>query len=154
MKTAAITVDFDPNHMRGIASILRPSDAVDFASVPDPMAVAKHYADNGIAVTVVHNGYVLAVGGVLNLWEGVGEWWSLTTIYAEKYPKQFHKAAKDMIMRAELEMKLHRLQAAIRADNQKAINWHARLGFTNEGIMRAYGVDGTDYFRMALTWHS
>ena len=49
----------------------------------------------------------------------------------------------------ETENELDRIQASVSADVPTAIRFAKWLGFENEGLMRQYGVDGGDYYRMA-----
>ena len=42
-----------------------------------------------------------------------------------------------------------RIQAAVRADWPEAQRFAEFLGLENEGLMRKYGPDGSDYFRFA-----
>jgi RimJ/RimL family protein N-acetyltransferase len=37
----------------------------------------------------------------------------------------------------------------VHVDDDRAYRFAEWLGFENEGIMRKYGVDGGDYYRMA-----
>ena len=47
------------------------------------------------------------------------------------------------------EQELVRIQAAVRADWPEAQRFAEFLGLENEGLMRKYGPDGSDYFRFA-----
>jgi RimJ/RimL family protein N-acetyltransferase len=44
---------------------------------------------------------------------------------------------------------IKRLQTAVRADFGIGIRFAKWLGFTNEGLMKSYGFDGSDHYRMA-----
>jgi hypothetical protein len=43
----------------------------------------------------------------------------------------------------------HRIASEPHVDDDRAYRFAEWLGFENEGIMRKYGVDGGDYYRMA-----
>ena len=40
-----------------------------------------------------------------------------------------------------------RIQANVKADDERAVRWIRLLGFENEGLMRAFGPDGADFRR-------
>ena len=47
------------------------------------------------------------------------------------------------------EYKYQRIQASISVKDAKAKRFAEWLGFENEGIMKKYGPDGSDYYRYA-----
>jgi RimJ/RimL family protein N-acetyltransferase len=44
---------------------------------------------------------------------------------------------------------LKRIQASVHTNDQQAIRYVEWLGFENEGLMKKYGPDGSDYYRFA-----
>jgi len=62
------------------------------------------------------------------------------------------KAARLIRERTDLlcaNNKIWRLQTAVKADFKIGVRFAEFLGFKNEGLMKAYGPDKTDYYRMA-----
>ena len=45
--------------------------------------------------------------------------------------------------------KIWRLQTAVKSNFKTGLRFAEFLGFKNEGLMKAYGPDKTDYYRMA-----
>jgi hypothetical protein len=80
-----------------------------------------------VAYTLLDDDKVLAVGGAHIMWFGAGEGWVLVSPDCLRTPASF----------------------ARHVDDDRAYRFAEWLGFENEGIMRKYGVDGGDYYRMA-----
>ena len=105
--------------------------------------------DNIVAYTLVDGEEVLAVGGAHIMWFGVGELWVLVSPEAKRRAAPFARYTKGVIDSILQEHKLRRMQASIHVEDQPAIRFAEWLGFKNEGVMRKYGVEGDDYYRMA-----
>jgi hypothetical protein len=105
--------------------------------------------DNIIAVTLEDDGKILAVGGVHVMWFGAGEAWVLVSGDALQAPTSFARYAKRMFGSILQDTQLRRVQASIHVDDDRAYRFAEWLGFENEGVMRKYGVEGDDYYRMA-----
>jgi hypothetical protein len=91
-----------------------------------------------VAYTLLDDDKVLAVGGAHIMWFGAGEGWVLVSPDCLRTPASFARYAKRLFGSILQDTDLRRVQASIHVD-----------GFENEGIMRKYGVDGGDYYRMA-----
>jgi len=59
------------------------------------------------------------------------------------------KAVKQNIDYLATSNNIKRLQTAVRPDFGIGIRFAKWLGFTNEGLMKSYGFDGTDRYRFA-----
>lgn len=46
---------------------------------------------------------------------------------------------------------LHRSQITVKSADVKAVRWARALGFKNEGTLKNYGPDGSDFYMMART---
>ena len=104
---------------------------------------------SGDCFAQIVNGEVVAVGGVVILWSGVGEAWAVTSSLAEKYFVGFHRATIKNLGRIIRKHRLHRLQATVHERHEKSLDWVKRLGFEREGVLQAYGPDGGNYFMYA-----
>jgi len=104
---------------------------------------------NIVAFTLEDEGTVLAVGGVHVMWFGAGEAWVLVSPDCLDVPSSFARYAKRQFDSILQETELRRVQASIHVDDQRAYRFAQWLGFEDEGIMRKYGADGGDYYRMA-----
>ena len=102
-----------------------------------------------MSFTGLVNNKPIAAGGVFPLWDGVAEGWVLATKDIHKYPLTFAKIIKH---RTEYMLKnnnIKRLQTSVKADCDVAIRFAKWLGLKQEGLMKHYGPDGSDYYRYA-----
>ena len=106
-------------------------------------------ADKGNAYTLFVNKKPVVAGGIVILWEGVAEGWVMANqnIYDIKF-----LACREIKVRTDLLCKrnrVKRLQTTVKYDFSTGIRFATWLGLKPEGIMRHYGPDGSDYYRMA-----
>ena len=99
--------------------------------------------------TLFEEDVVLGIGGVHNIWNGVGEAWLLLGKEAFARPRTVARHTVNMFDHMQEEHKYQRIQASIAVNDAKAKRFAEWLGFQNEGIMRKYGPDGSDYYRYA-----
>lgn len=99
--------------------------------------------------TLFEEDVVLGIGGVHNIWNGVGEAWLLLGKEAFARPRTVARHTVNMFDHMQEEYKYQRIQASIAVKDAKAKRFAEWLGFQNEGIMRKYGPDGSDYYRYA-----
>jgi hypothetical protein len=102
-----------------------------------------------VAYTLLDDDKVLAVGGAHVMWFGAGEAWVLVSPECLGKPASFARYAKKLFDSILQDTELRRVQASIHVDDDRAYRFAEWLGFENEGVMRKYGVDGGDYYRMA-----
>ena len=106
-------------------------------------------ADKGNAYTLFANQKPVVAGGIYILWKGVAEGWVLANqnIFEIKL-----LACKEIKRRTDelcKKNKVKRLQTTVIYDFKTGIRFASWLGLEPEGIMRNYGPDGSDYYRMA-----
>ena len=107
------------------------------------------FALAGLSYTLLHNNIPLCSGGIIPTWMGSAQGWVISSkrIFTNKI-----KAARLIKQRTDLlcaNNKIWRLQTAVKANFKTGIRFAEFLGFKNEGLMRAYGPDKTDYYLMA-----
>lgn len=102
-----------------------------------------------VAYTLLDDDKVLAVGGAHVMWFGAGEAWVLVSPECLRKPASFARYAKKLFDSILQDTELRRVQASIHVDDDRAYRFAEWLGFENEGVMRKYGVEGDDYYRMA-----
>lgn len=121
-------------------------DAITFLNFPNPRAMANTFA-RGEAYTMEVDGELVACGGVLPLWKGVGEVWLVASPLVER-----HKTAVGLaVVRKlkEMKKKYERLQTVIDREFVLSREWAVWMGFRSEGVMKKY-IDGRDYIRYAM----
>lgn len=117
-----------------------------FLQFPDPREIARRLA-SGYAYTVEDKGQIIASGGVLPLWKGVGEAWIVSSPLVPKYKVFFVKTVLREI--AILAEKFERIQTTIDIENVVSMKWAEWMGFENEGLRRKF-LGGRDYWEYAL----
>lgn len=111
--------------------------------------MVQEYLQRGVAITGLFNGEIGFCLGLFRLWRGVADVWAVTTPLVSRFPKAFHKAAKEHLAHHIQDLALHRVQTAVRVEHGVSRKWLRRLGFKEEGGMPGYGPDGETYVRFA-----
>ena len=107
------------------------------------------FALAGLSFTLLHNNNPVCSGGIVPLWTGVAEGWVISSkrIYKERIKaSRLIRKRTDILCAAN---KIWRLQTAVKSNFKTGLRFAEFLGFKNEGLMKAYGPDKTDYYRMA-----
>ena len=144
MSGALVCIAFAPEHLEAFAgaSVFAGDGG---ASPGDALAAVTA----GPAWTLCLEGRPVACGGVVLLWRGVGEAWSLSAAGLGPFALRLHRTVAARLAEAEAGHGLHRIQASVRSDNNEGRRWLARLNFREEGVMRGYGPMGHDFVRVA-----
>lgn len=136
---------FDPKHMERIEKADVDSEILQF--IGDITSRAKIYAESGPAITIFNHDRILALGGVLQFWKGVGEAWMMVSPEGRNKGMALFKIM-DRFLNDCFENKLfHRVQASIVINHPSAHKSIMRLGFIPEGMMIGYGPNQEDYMR-------
>ena len=107
------------------------------------------FALAGLSFTLLCNSECVCSGGIVPLWSGVAEGWVISSkrIYENRIKaSRLIKKRTDLLCAAN---KIWRLQTAVKSNFKTGLRFAEFLGFKNEGLMKAYGPDKTDYYRMA-----
>lgn len=105
-------------------------------------------AELGTAFTAFRYGRPIAIVGVVFIWNGVGELWSLFDEQARDIPSTMLRAAIDFSDIAMRYLHLHRLQITVRTDDIRAKRYAEAIGFKTECVMQKFGPDQVDYLLM------
>ena len=103
----------------------------------------------GLSFTLLADNRIVLSGGIHPIWDGVAEGW---VISSKRIYKNRIKSARLIRKRSDIlcsANKIWRLQTAVKANFAIGVRFAEFLGFKNEGLMKAYGPDKTDYYRMA-----
>jgi hypothetical protein len=133
---------FRPDHLETL--ILQPQQerARRFLGTP---GYGKALA-NGMAYAAIDDdGTVLCCAGLLPLWEGRAEAWALMGTDLKRNFLCIHHAVVRFLNMVEFR----RIEAAVDAEFCTGRKWLERLGFLQEGYMKAYTPDGRDCIRFA-----
>lgn len=107
------------------------------------------YTQPKCGMVLSEDGLIYAVGGVVPLWQGVGEAWMIPTIHSKKKKIALGRGLRMCFDYLHDSLKMHRVQAAAKVGHTDAHRLLEFIGMQNEGIMRRYGPDGSDFVRYA-----
>ncbi len=99
------------------------------------------------AFTAHHEGRVLACAGVIEMWPDRAMAWAWISSVAGPYFAGVHRAVRRFLDVCPFR----RVELTVLAGFEPGMRWARMLGFTLETPepMRAYGVDGCDYYLWA-----
>jgi len=92
---------------------------------------------------------ILGCAGVHVLWDGVAEGWIIMSKQGYGSPKTIARYTDELFDDIMTENKLWRIQASVADSDKRALRFAYWLGFEDEGLMKKYGPDGSDYRRVA-----
>ena len=93
--------------------------------------------------------HIVAIGGVHLMWHGVAEGWFLMGSRGYDTPLLVARYSKRGLDAIITDNKIRRVQASVSVVDDVAVRFAEWMGFDEEGVMRAYGLDGSDYYRYA-----
>lgn len=134
-------------HPRGMN--LRPFDVEAFQQFNDFEERLRAMESYGNCWTAIYQGKMICCWGAYEIWDGVAEAWLITSYDFERVPISVTRGAMRFFDETAITMKLHRLQLTVNTNDKIAVRWAKVLKFDYEGLMRAYGPDGSDYIIVA-----
>jgi hypothetical protein len=117
--------------------------------VYDIKSMVSQQAQMGVAFTAFRHNRPIAILGVVNIWPGVGEMWSIFDNQAREIPATALRTGRSFGDIAIRYLQLHRLQITVRTDDNRAFRYAEAIGFKTESVMQKYGPDQIDYLLMA-----
>jgi len=102
-----------------------------------------------MAFTLLASDKPVVCGGVYPLWPGVAEGWVISSRRIFDFSLSAAKAIKKRTDYICINNGVWRLQTAVRADYETGLRFASWLGLQKEGLMKKYGPDGSNYYRMA-----
>lgn len=107
------------------------------------------FQESGVSYTLFLDDRPVYCGGLVECWPGVCEIWMLPGVDVIRKPITVVKAARWMLADAIDKMRPHRIQATVKASDDRAVRFIEALGFEREGLMRSFSADKTDFFLYA-----
>jgi hypothetical protein len=92
----------------------------------------KQHEHDATALTVFYDGEIFCCGGVMLIWEGVAEIWTVISPLVHKHPLAFHKFMVEWMDIFFRKYDLVRMQATVDAECTDHVRWIESLGFINE----------------------
>lgn len=142
-------VPFNPLHLKTFKGL----DDYGVAQVPAEVREQRilFQSQCGPSITAYIEDRPVAIFGIVVIWDGVGEAWSLFSEESRRYPIAMTKGAHAFFDICEILFTLHRIQITVRSEDKRAMSWASCLGFEKEGLLRHYSVDKKDYYMMRRT---
>lgn len=139
MTANLLAMPFLPAHAASLR--LRPGAVLALAGLPPLGELARAYQAAGPAWTVLDGETVIACGGVVRFWPGVGECWCWAGAGVDAVGLAFARLARRIVDGLALEHGFHRLQLHASLDDMRANRFATHLGFTLEGRCPGFGAD-------------
>jgi RimJ/RimL family protein N-acetyltransferase len=134
-------IPYKKEHAYLIYENIRERDA-GISSDIDELSAA--WERQGPAYTVIIDGELVFCGGFILMGWNRAEAWTLMSDLFYKYPKACFKICRDYTNKVINEYGLKRVQAIIDVDFEAGVRFAERLGYEEEGRLKAYGPDGED----------
>ena len=140
-------IPFKKEHAEFILS--QQLNAAELYLKPEHRRYALYLEQVGLSFTAIVNDKPIAAGGISVLWDNVAEGWVMATHEVWNHSiimaKHFKKRTDILIETT----KIKRLQTSVKADFTLGHKFAKWLKFEEEGLMKHYGPDGSDYIRYA-----
>lgn len=133
-------IKFHPSHIFAIETMFSFDDV-------SRRSMSKHDVASGY--TLCEDDTIIACGGVHKMWKGSGEAWLLMSVHAYKMPVTVARYTHRLFETIMADNDLWRIQASVHRTDEQSIKFAEWMGFENEGLMKKFGPDGSDYYRFA-----
>jgi len=102
--------------------------------------------------TVFYELQPIVAFGYESKWPGNAEAWMLPGKGAIENPHILTRGARRFFDKIGARLNLRRIQIVVCVERNHAVQWARFLKFKEEGLMKAYGPDGLDYYMFARTY--
>lgn len=129
-------VPFEPWHLHGLR--LQRSQESLMPLLTDEHGQAIQQAGPCFSAFVGYD--VIACAGIIQLWPGRAQVWSLLSDQLPTYYRTIHRAVKRYVR----AYRVRRLECLVDPRHPDAVRWAVHLGFHYEATLRAYDMQGND----------
>ena len=120
-----------------------------FDSFHDYAERIKTFPMHGLSFSGMVGKKIVCCFGLLPIWEGVYEAWLIPCLQIGEHKFKFHKSSLRFFNYAAKKLNIHRLKINVNRYNYLAYKWAMSCYFQNEGLLKGYGPDKSDYFMMS-----
>ncbi len=106
--------------------------------------------NKGESYTFMHDGRIVAIGGVVPLTKKTGYAFSLFSVHADKAHVATARAVSRMFHRLVEDLGLHRVTTYNLVEAERHHKWCEWLGFVREGVVPKFDDEGKDYVQYGL----
>ena len=131
-------------------------EIIEFGMNSKLMELDASYTNNrldmaipGLSFTLFLDKTPIVSGGIVPMWEGVAEGWVLSSKHIFDYKIKAASIIKKRLDYLCINNKIIRLQTAVKEEFLTGVRFAQWLGLEKEGLMKFYGLDQTNYWRMA-----
>jgi hypothetical protein len=131
-------------------------EIIEFGMNDKLMELDASYTNNrldmaipGLSFTLFLDKTPIVSGGIVPMWEGVAEGWVLSSKHIFDYKIKAASIIKKRLDYLCINNKIIRLQTAVKEEFLTGVRFAQWLGLEKEGLMKFYGLDQTNYWRMA-----
>ena len=103
----------------------------------------------GLSYTLLADNNIILAGGIIPIWDGVAEGWVMSSKRVFDHKIRAASAVKKRLDYLCINNKIRRLQTAVKEEFLTGVRFAEWLGLQKEGLMKYYGLDQTNYWRMA-----
>ena len=107
------------------------------------------YGIPGLSFTLLADNNIVLCGGVTPLWDGVAEGWVMCSQKVFDHKIRAASSVKKRLDYLCINNNIRRLQTAVKEEFYTGVRFAEWLGLKKEGLMKYYGLDKTNYWRMA-----
>ena len=120
------------------------------------MEIDASFTDNrldtaipGLSYTLLVDNNIILAGGIIPIWNGVAEGWVMSSKRVFNHKIRAASAVKKRLDYLCINNNIRRLQTAVKEEFLTGVRFAEWLGLQKEGLMKYYGLDQTNYWRMA-----
>ena len=121
--------------------------------VPDREEHGKVLETLGTSYTGLRKGQVIACGGIIAGFKGVGDLWLYLGKETFAQKRVALRVFKYFLEQIHSDYDLHRLQAVVKSDFVEGHRFAKFFGFESEGEMKQYSPDKENFYRYAKCWN-
>ena len=145
-------VNYETKHLEQIVNNIRNLEKIQLDKIKTDLMAWNEMIlkDTPYPKTGLADGRPVAIGGISRLWDGVGEGWLIGSQDFKSHMFFICKHVRKYIKEYTKIMGINRLQAVVSASNKDVYRFAEKFaGFTYEGYLHSYGMDGTDQLMFA-----
>jgi hypothetical protein len=124
---------------------LRDFDLAAYQNLEDFETSLRYYETEPFSFTAVLGGKMVACFGSHEMWDGVTESWLIGSKQLNIVPITLTRMCRRYLDVVAREKRLHRMQITCDKKDKVAVRWAIALKFEQEGLLRKYGPDGSDF---------
>lgn len=114
--------------------------------------IARDFRERGVGRSLFYKDSVIACGGVMTAWPGLGFTWAVISPMARQRPHMLvmHYMVQEYLEDYIVMFNYRRIEANVNANFVIGQKWVQRLGFVKESEMPCFGPNGEDFIKYVI----